>query len=384
MNNLDKIINTNKSIEEEEAMANNTPVAKKESVIEEHSFIVDVIHYVGNDFMMTKQLLELLKKMGYGSSISNQMAISELIKNDVVTKKQALGSKNNILVLNAIAIAHYTHESTKNVSKPALSDKSIINSIQKIELIIQYIPSVMKYYQTEALTALDIREYFITQGSTYTLLPKHSVEYYQTLDSIFIDKDLWGDGFYDDIAVLKVEHANAVNQLAKYEDKKLNIKESDQNIFDMITSLKESMNANQISKEFWNMKNLMNSSCDVNWISYEGNQLEGQLVIYDCGNLCTERIAQFASWFYLMLDRYKKNYKTQIHITVYIDCLNKVTLEAVQKDCNLVAEDKFGYSLTTRLQSLMYTQGLRFPFNTENVDLKFIDSNIENKYGIIL
>lgn len=384
MNNLDQIIDTNKSIEEEEAMANNTPVAKKESVIKEHSFIVDVIHYVGNDFMMTKQLLEILKKMGYGSSISNQMAISELIKNDVVTKKQALGSKNHILVLNAIAIAHYTHENTKNVAKPALSDKSVINSIQKMELIIQYIPSVMKYYQTETLTALDIREYFITQGSTYTLLPKHSVEYYQTLDSIFIDKDLWGDGFYDDIAVLKVEHANAVNQLAKYEDKKLNIKESDQNIFDMITSLKESMNANQISKEFWNMKNLMNSSCDVNWISYEGNQLEGQLVIYDCGNLCTERIAQFASWFYLMLDRYKKNYKTQIHITVYVDCLNKATLEAVQKDCSLIAEDKYGYSLTTRLQSLMYTQGLRFPFNTENVDLKFIDSNIENKYGIIL
>lgn len=383
-NNRIQIKQHNQYNEEEENMANRIPVEKKNNLISKYEHIIDTIYYLGNGFILTKQLFELLQAMGYGSSVANQMAISELLKNDVLTKKQALGTKNNILLLNAICIAHYTGENTKNIARPAPSEKTILNNIQKIDLIIQMIPYILKYYNESILMPLNVRKYFLIQGATYVLLPKDAVYYYNILNSIFKNDNLWGTGFTDDLSFLKVEHAYLVNSMVKYSDRQIIVDETDHNIYDMIMKLKESMSAQKICQEFWNFKNLMNTSCDINFIDLdENNHLEGQLMIYDNGNLCAERIAQISAWFFLMLDRYKARYQTQIHITVYINCLNQETLDSVMQDCNCIAEDKYGYSHTTRFQSLAYQQGLRFPYNTDNVLLVFLNSHITDKYNII-
>lgn len=382
MKNLTDVINNDNNRKDDDEMSNRIPVAKKISLINEHKPIIDTIYYLGNGFLMTKQLLELLDKMHFGSNISNQSAISELLKNDVLTKKQCLGTKNNILVLNAIAISVYTGEPTRNIAKPNMSEKTILNNIQKIELMLHYIKDISAWYQKDTLTAWEIREFFITQGGTYPLLPKNSIEYYNILNELFEKNDLWGTNFYEDIAVLRVEHANLVNQMCKYEESHITIDESDQNIYDMVSSLKNDLPQQKQCQEYWTFKNLMNSSADINFISFADNKIEAQLIIYDNGSLCAEKIAQLSSWFYLMMDRYKNKYQTKVHISVYVCCLNRETLDFVQADCNSIAEDRFGYTTCTRFQSLCFQQNFRFPYCTDNVDLYFIDSQITNKYNI--
>lgn len=379
--NLIDVIENDTTGKDDEDM-NRIPVEKKLELIKEYQTLIETIYYLGNGMMLTKQLLQFLYKMHVGSSISNQAGITTLLKNDVLMKKQCLGTKNNMLVLNAIAVSFFTGEPTRNIAKPAMSEKSILNNVQKCELMLHFLDDISKWYQKDVLTPWEIREFFITQGGTYPLLPKNSIEYYNMLDSLFSDKELWGTNFYEDVAVLRVEHANLVNQMSKYEDSHIKIDESDQSIYDMVSSLKSDLPQQKQCQEYWTFKNLMNSSCDINFLSIADNVLEAQIVIYDNGALSVDRVAQMVSWLYLMLDRYKNKYQTKIHISAYINCLNRETLEMVKADCNAIAEDRFGYTTCTRFHSYCYQQNFRFPYCTDNVDLYFIDSQITNKYDI--
>lgn len=375
-------INTLKSQEEDETMSNRIPVEKKLSLIEKNSFILDMIYYIGGGMMMTKQLHTILDIVSYGSSINNQKAISEMLKNEVLSKKQILGSKNHILILTTSAISYYTGVATRDINQISTTDKSILNNIQMVEIVINNLHIMQTYYERETIAGLEIKTYLDEQYSTFTLRPKNILDYYSYLEQNF-PSCFWSQSFNDDFSVLKVQKANQKKAVSKFHD--IYINPEDQKIFDELSWVKENcaLSQEQFQQQYFNIHNLINSSCDINYINLESPyRLLIDLVIYDNGSLNPERIGELIAHTYLCFKRYINSYQTKVYINASINCLSEESMDFIMKECETRAEDTYGYRKCTKLISQLYNHGCRYPDSTENITVNYYSLNITEKYNI--
>lgn len=375
-------INASKPQEEDETMSNRIPVEKKLSLIEKNAFILDMIYYVGGGMIMTKQLHALLESVGYGSSINNQKAISEMLKNEVLSKKQILASRNHVLILTASTLSCYTGIPSRDINQISTTDKSILNNIQMMEIVINNLNIMQTYYEKQTITGLEIKTYLDEQYSTFTLRPKCILDYYFNLEQNF-PTDFWSQSFSDDYSVLKVQKANQKKAVSKFHDVYVN--PEDQKIFDELSWIKENctLSQEQFQQQYFNIHNLINSSCDINYINLESPyKLLIDLVIYDNGSLGPERIGELIAHTYLCFKRYVNSYQPKVYINASINFLSEETMDYIMKDCETRAEDTYGYRKCTKLISQLYNHGCRYPDSTENITVNYYSLSITEKYNI--
>lgn len=380
MTDLELCIQNNEGMDED--MSNRIPLAKRMALIEANEPILKFIYNLGG-MILTKQLHELLALVAYSSNIDNTKAVAEMIKNDVLIKKQAFLSRNNMLILSTTVVSYFTGEDTKNINQISTTDKAILNSIIKVEILMNNLHHIQDYYQKVNISADELKYFLDTQMSTFMIRQKDINDYYRWLTDTF-GEDFWCQSFYDDVAVLKVQKAMQKQNLAKYQD--IEIDPEDKKIYEELCWVKENCNlsSEQYKQQYFNLSNLIASSCDINYIYLENPyKLVADVVIYDNGSLIdTSRIAELISHTYLCLKRYVASYQVKVYLNVNVECLNQETLDAVKKECNTKAEDNYGYRECTRLISQMYNFGCRYPDSTDNIQVFYHSLSITEKYGI--
>ena len=102
--------------------------------------IIKIIANIGGGMILHNQLIIVCEEMKISSTLRIKSSITELIKNGFLKKKQVLSSKTNMLILTAYPLSRVLKiEDSRNVPEIATSNKSIIDNIFRMELILDYI-----------------------------------------------------------------------------------------------------------------------------------------------------------------------------------------------------------------------------------------------------
>lgn len=348
----------------------------KNTLIDENIEILKLIWYLGNGMILHKQLLHLLSVMNMDSSINLRKRISDLIKSDILTKKQVMLSKSNMLIMTAPAIAKFVDRETRDIAAISASDKTIQNNIFKIECIINtFIPVLLETRNT--ISADEIINMLDANCSTLHLTLKDTLEYYKYLSEYY--PSIWTTDFSDDTAILRVEKANQKLRLTKYDT--IDINPEDQRIKDDYDFIKASMSDSKRCQDFYNISNLMNTSMAIEFIRPDGQNFDISIGIYDNGNLTVERVSQLSAYVYRMFDRYLE-VPRKFHLYVNVYCYNHEAAKALIQDSQRRAEDLYGYTKNTRQLEHLINNGVRFPYCEDNIVFYYIDTKITEHYNI--
>lgn len=361
-------------------MNDKTTITKdaKEHLIDDNLEILKLIWYLGNGMCLHKQLVMLLENIQYDSNINIKKKITELIKGDILTKKQVLMSKSNMLIMTSPAIARFTGQETRDIASIPSSDKTMQNSIFRWERIIEiYVTACQTGYGRKQISADELITIVEDNASTLHMTQKHALHYYNNLIEFY--PSYWTTDMTDDMACLRVERANQRNQLFKYDS--IQIDPEDQKIKDDYDYIKSTMSDGRRCQEFFNFSNLLNTSMSIEYILDEGQTIKIYLAIFDNGNLTVERVSQLSAYVYKMFDRYLE-FPRKVELFVNVYCYNIETATSLAEDSARRAEELYGYTKNTRQLEHLLNNGVRFPFCEDNIHIVYCDAKITEHYNI--
>lgn len=110
----------------------------KDSLYEDTKYLIDTIYYISNGKVLHAALIALLEEMNLKNKSTAQIKsdITALIKAGFLKKKQVLSTNANILILTAFPISKLEGKPSRDVSEIPTSKKAILESICRIEFII--------------------------------------------------------------------------------------------------------------------------------------------------------------------------------------------------------------------------------------------------------
>lgn len=343
--------------------------------------IIKIIANIGGGMILHNQLIIICEEMKISSTLQIKSSITELIKNGFLKKKQVLSSKTNMLILTAYPLSRVLKiEDSRNVPEIATSNKSIIDNIFRMELILDYI----RQYRIQAKSNESIDSEFLIRilfsiNSTLGFSLRNVMRYMELLKEK--EGACLSEQYTEDLTVEKVKKSLKRNMLAKYNVDE--ISPEDMKLKESVDEIKAYMNADEINRNFFNITNLKNSSADIEGIKFlENKQIYLKMAVYDNRNLSIDRICTLAGNTYNMLCRYSKEYEKPI-LKVVVYCANIDTKEYLEEEGNLRATYMYGYKDTTKMiEKLISLGNVRFPYCTENIKICFENKNIEEHYKI--
>ncbi len=356
-----------------------TPEAK-DQLFERTKYIIVAIHCLCGDKVLYAQLITLLEDMHLANTSTTQIRadILALIKGGFLKKKQVLSTNSNMLMLTAYPLSRLLNIPSRDVPEVASSQKTILESICRTEVIINLLRALRaKNKIIEPTDTEYILSYMDHRNSTLcfslkdiNLYLKQMIDYYGTLLS---------EDFHDDYKYLEVIRMQKSNALSKGNEHVidphwLEIKETHQ-------ALQDTMSTDMQNQTLYNIANLKNSSADISRMIVEDDgRLHIQIAIYDNGNLTLERIGALTSYVFLMYSKYTIHYERPIlHVNVICSCeeIKNELEECAQKP----VRNFYGMRDATRLTQELLSNGVRAQY-LENIVVSFRDLSISDKYNI--
>lgn len=352
----------------------------KDSLYEDTKYLIDTIYYISNGKVLHAALIALLEEMNLKNKSTAQIKsdITALIKAGFLKKKQVLSTNANILILTAFPISKLEGKPSRDVSEIPTSKKAILESICRIEFIINTLHEYrLKQKTSEPFDVKRILRIMQFRNSTVCVPLKGINNYLLTLHNRY-DSLLSGD-FLDDYKYLEVIRMERCNNLSKSDS--YTIDPDWQAIKDTHIDLQETMTTDAQNKALYNIYNLKNSSADINFLIIEDNgQMHIRINIYDNGNLSLERITALTTYFFLMFDKYNINYEKPF-LYIFVQCSNEDIKTELENEASKRVPNFYGMRDATKLTQGLVTSGIRVQY-LDNIEVSFINLHIDENYHI--
>lgn len=354
--------------------------SSKESLYIDCKYIIDTIYYICNGKVLHAQLIYLLETMNLKNKSTAQIKkdITELIKAGFLTKKQVLSTNSNLLVLTAFPLSKIENVSSRDVAVIPSSKKAILESICRIECIINTLHEYrLKKKTNEPFDLKTIAKIMRFQNSTMTVPLRKVTQYLLALHNRY--DSLLSSDFLDDykyLEVIRMEKSNRCSGIDRY-----TIDPDCQRLKEIHADLQATMSTDEQNKSLYNFYNLKNSSADINFLVIEDNgQIHVRINLYDNGNLSLERITALTTYFFLMFDKYNINYEKPF-LYIFVQCSNEDIKVELENEASKRVPNFYGMRDATKLTQGLVTSGIRVQY-LDNIEVSFINLHIDENYHI--
>lgn len=334
--------------------------------------ILNILFYIGNGFMLKKQMTILVRIFyGINEHRANDM-IADLLSHGLLIKKQATDTKTYIYIMTKFPLAMYHECSTRDSCSVKLNNRKIWNNIYKTEFIIRQAVSFMEQLNIE-LTLENLLK-FLDDYCISIFTTENQVSIYQLYGKLYDkfpikDKELIFSGkpqvsdFMNDYYKITADLYHHQRNFLGYSidddfSDYLDIKDRLEREKDLVSSPKE------VKKHYYNLFNMTAAG-----FFFIGKPTEGHITIgtFDkCNNMYLKKIYENIICIFLMLERYLGFYP-QITLQVYMSDIDRIiSLRSAEKETgydyekmeksNCCKRDSFFQNMHIRKQYWEYIQ----------------------------
>lgn len=358
----------------------------KEECFNRNIPILNIFFYVGNGFMLRKQLIAL-SRIFYNINVhkANDM-IADLLSCGLLIKKQATDTKTCIYIMTKFPLSMYYECSTRDSCSIKLNNRKIWNNIYRTEFIIRQAVPMMEQLNLE-LTLQNLLN-FLTDHCISIFATENQMSVYQLYGNLYEkfpikDKELLESGvkcrsdfmndYYKVTADLYHHQCNFLGY--RIEDNfsdYIQIKEMLEREKDLISSPKE------YKKNYYSLFNMTAAG-----FFFIGKPNNKSIIIgtFDkCNNMYLKKIYENIICIYLMLERYLGFYP-------------KLTLQIYMSDADRIAslckkENEHGFDYVNQEKSELtkrnsFFKNMNIPRqNWNDIQVDYIYYPLREKYNL--
>ncbi len=358
----------------------------KEECFNRNIPILNILFYLGNGFMLRKQLVTLVRTFYQINEHRANDMIADLLSNGLLIKKQATDTKTCLYIMTKFPLAMYHECSTRDSCSVKLNNRKIWHNVYRTEFIIRQAVPLMKQLGIE-LTLENLLN-FLTDYCISVFTTENQMSVYQLYGSLYEkfpikDKELIASGFprvsdfmndYYKIAADLYHHQRNFlgykidNDYSEYID----IKEQLEREKDLVSSPKE------YRRNYYSLFNMTAAG-----FFFIGKPAGKNITIgtFDkCNNMYLKKIYENVICIYLMLERYL-GFFPQITLQVYMSDADRI-LSLRDK------ENEQGYDYSRQEKSGLtkrdsFFQNMRIPRqNWNDIHVDYIYYPLKEKYNL--
>lgn len=314
--------------------------------------VLNVLFYIGKDFMLRKQLITLVRIFYHINEHKANEMIADLLSYGLMVKKQATNTRTCIYILTKFPLAMYYECSTRDSCSVKLNNRKIWNNIYRTEFIIRQAVPFME--QLNIALTLENMLNFLSDYCISIFTTENQMSVYQLYGNLYDkfpikDKDLIMSGmpkesdFMNDYYKITADLYNhQINFLGHKTDDDfssyLDIKDKLENEKTLTTSSKET------KKYYYTLFNMTAAG-----FFFIGKPSGGHITIgtFDkCNNMYLKKIYENIIFIFLMLGRYL-GFCPQITLQVYLcdyDRLISLRTNELEQGFDYNRQEKTGYS----------------------------------------
>lgn len=358
----------------------------KEECFNRNIPILNILFYLGNGFMLRKQLVTLVRTFYQINEHRANDMIADLLSNGLLIKKQATDTKTCLYIMTKFPLAMYHECSTRDSCSIKLNNRKIWHNIYRTEFVIRQAVPMMEQLGME-LTLQDLLD-FLTDYCISVFTTENQMSVYQLYGNLYEkfpikDKELIASGFprvsdfmndyYKITADLYHHQRNFLGYKIDddYSDY-IDIKEKLEREKDLISSPKE------YRRNYYSLFNMTAAG-----FFFIGKPAGKNITIgtFDkCNNMYLKKIYENVICIYLMLERYL-GFFPQITLQVYMSDADRI-LSLRDK------ENEQGYDYSRQEKSGLtkrdsFFQNMRIPRqNWNDIHVDYIYYPLKEKYNL--
>lgn len=292
--------------------------------------ILNILFYLGNGFMLRKQLVTLVRTFYQINGHRANDMIADLLSYGLLVKKQATDTKTCIYIMTKFPLAIYHECSTRDSCSVKLNNRKIWNNIYRTEFIIRQ--AVLFMGQLGMELTLENLLNFLTDYCISVFTTENQMSVYQLYGNLYEkfpikDKGLLSSGytrasdFMNDYYKITADLYHHQRNFLGYRIEDdfsgyLEVKDMLEREKDLITSPKE------YKRNYYSLFNMTAAG-----FFFIGKPVDGNITIgtFDkCNNMYLKKIYDNIICIYLMLERYLGFYP-KITLQVYMSDADKIT-----------------------------------------------------------
>ena len=348
--------------------------------------ILNILFYLGNGFMLKKQMATLARIFYQINEHKANDMIADLLSHGLLIKKQATDTKTCLYILTKFPLAMYHECSTRDSCSVKLNNRKIWNNIYRTEFIIRQAVPFMEQIGME-LTLENLLN-FLTDYCISVFTTENQMSVYQLYGNLYEkfpirDKELLSSGFphrsdfmndYYKITADLYHHQRNFLGYRIEEDLSdcLEVKNMLEREKDLTSSPRE------VRRNYYSLFNMTAAG-----FFFIGKPVDGHITIgiFDkCNNMHLKKIYENIICIYLMLER-------------YLGFFPKITLQVYMSDADRIIslqnrENEQGFDYTRQERSGLtrrdsFFRSMRLPEqNWEDIHVDYICYPLREKYNL--
>lgn len=370
----------------ENISARTKPRQAKEECFNRNIPISNILFYLGNGFMLRKQLIVLARIFYQINEHRANDMIADLLSCGLLVKKQATDTRTCIYILTKFPLALYHECSTRDSCSVKLNNRKIWNNIYRIEFLIRQVVPFMQRLGME-LTLENLLD-FLNDHCISVFTTENQMSVYQLYGNLYAnfpikDKELLSSGyprrsdFLNDYYKVTAELYHHQRNFLGYriEDdfsQCLEIREMLEREKDLLSSAKE------CKKNYYSLFNMVAAGF---FFIGKPNGEDITIGTFDkCNNMYLKKIYENIICIYLMLERYLGFYP-KITLQVYMSDHDRI-----QFLCEKENEHGFDYERQERSglsKRDSFFQNMNIPRqNWDDIRVDYIYYPLREKYNL--
>lgn len=358
----------------------------KEECFNRNIPILNILFYLGNGFMLRKQLIVLARIFYQINEHKANAAILDLLSCGLLVKKQATATKTCIYIMTKFPLALYHECSTRDSCSVKLNNRKIWNNIYRTEFIIRQAVTFME--QLGIKMTLENLLNFLTDYCISVFTTENQMSVYQLYGNLYEgfpikDKELLSSGlprrsdFMNDYYKITADLYHHQRNFLGYriEDdfsQCLEAREMLEREKDLISSPRE------CRKNYYSLFNMV--AAGFFFIGKPSGESITIGIFDKCCNMYLKKIYDNIICIYLMLERYLGFYP-KITLQVYMSDADKIALLCSQEN-----EHGFDYARQERsglTKRENFFQNMRIPKqNWDDIHVDYIYYPLKEKYNL--
>lgn len=282
----------------------------KEECFNRNIPILNILFYLGNGFMLRKQLVTLVRTFYQINEHRANDMIADLLSYGLLVKKQATDTKTCIYILTKFPLALYYKCSTRDSCSVKLNNRKIWNNIYRTEFIIRQAVLFMEQLNIE-LTLENLLN-FLSDYCISVFTTENQMSVYQLYGSLYEkfpikDKELLSSG-YPRVSDFMNDYYKITADLYHHQRNFLGYKIEDDfsgylEVKDMLEREKDLISSpKEYKRNYYSLFNMVAAG-----FFFIGKPVDENITIgtFDkCNNMYLKKIYDNIICIYLMLERY--------------------------------------------------------------------------------
>lgn len=358
----------------------------KEECFNRNIPILNILFYLGNGFMLKKQMVTLVRIFYQINEHKANDMIADLLSCGLLVKKQATDTKTCLYIMTKFPLSVYHECSTRDSCSIKLNNRKIWHNIYRTEFIIRQAVTLMEQLTVE-LTLQNLLN-FLTDYCISVFTTENQMSIYQLYGSLYEkfpikDKELIASGFprvsdfmndyYKITADLYHHQRNFLGyQIDDDYSFYLNTKETLEREKDLISSPKE------YKRNYYSLFNM--TAAGFFFIGQPSGRSITIGTFDKCNNMYLKKIYENIICIYLMLERYL-GFFPQITLQVYMsDADEIISLREREKEQGFDFIRQESSDLTKRDS---FFQNMKIPRqNWDDIHVDYIYYPLREKYNL--